>query len=159
MCAHALTAKVELRASAERVDDVNDEAVGGGAQRERPCGHQQRHHVKQVGQVSRHVQQVVEGQHEHVACQDGDVVPHQVLFQRRRRGQARLIDDLAHADNNLGKEVQITEGPRFKTLKPGVYCRISSLVIRNGGCTTFGPDVMNENIHVTGNSKETHDTE
>lgn len=112
---HALTAEIELRAGAERVDDVDDEAVGGGAQRERPCGHQQRHHVKQVRQVSRHVQQVVEGQHEHVACQDGNVVPHQVLLQRRRRRQTRLVDDLAHADNHLDEEVRITAASRNRS--------------------------------------------
>lgn len=89
------------------MDDVNDEAVCGGAQREWPCGYQQCHHMKQVGQMSCNIQQVIEGQHEHVACQDGNVIPHQVLLQRRRRGQARLIDDLTHADNDLGKEVQM----------------------------------------------------
>lgn len=58
-----LTAEVELRAGAQRVDDVDDQAVGGGPEGQRPGGHQQGDHVEQVGQVRRNVQGVVEGQH------------------------------------------------------------------------------------------------
>lgn len=83
------------------MDDVDDQAVGGGPEGQRPCGHQQGHHVEQVGQVGGDVQGVVEGQHEHVAGQDGDVVPHQVLLQRGRRRQARLVYDLTHPTDDL----------------------------------------------------------
>lgn len=71
-----LTAEVELWAGAQWVDDVDDQAVGGGPEGQRPGGYQQGHHMEQIGQVGRNIQGVVEGQHEHVACQDGDVIPH-----------------------------------------------------------------------------------
>lgn len=87
------------------MDDVDDQTVGGGPQRERPRGYQQGHHVEQVGQVGRHIQRIVEGQHEHVAGQDGDVVPHQVLLQSGRRRQARLVDDLTHPTNHLPRRI------------------------------------------------------
>ena len=99
-----LTAEVQLGAGAERVDDVDDQPVRGGAEGQRPGGHQQCHHVEEVGQVGRHVQRVVEGQHQHVARQDGDVVPHQVLLQGGRGRQAGLIDDLTHPTDHLGTE-------------------------------------------------------
>lgn len=83
------------------MDDVDDQAVGGGPEGQRPGGHQQGHHVEQIGQVGGDVQGVVEGQHEHVASQDGDVVPHQVLLQRGRWRQARLVYDLTHPTDNL----------------------------------------------------------
>ena len=50
-----------------------------------------------------HVQRVVERQHQHVTCQDGDVVPHEVLLKCRCGGQAGLIDDLAHSTDDLEK--------------------------------------------------------
>lgn len=83
------------------MDDVDDQTVGRGPEGQRPRSYQQGHHVEQVGQVGRNVQGIVEGQHEHVACQDGNVVPHQVLLQRRRWRQARLVYDLTHPTNNL----------------------------------------------------------
>lgn len=96
-----LTSEVELGAGAERVDYVDDQAVCGGAEGQGAGGHQQSDHVEQVGQVSGHVQRVVEGQHEHVTGQDGDVIPHQVLLQGGRGRQARLVDDLTHSANHL----------------------------------------------------------
>lgn len=83
------------------MDDVDDQAVRGSAERQRAGGHEQGDHVKEVGQVGSHVQGVVEGQHEHVAGEDGNVVPHEVLLQRGCGGQAGLIDDLAHAPDHL----------------------------------------------------------
>ena len=47
------------------------------------------------------VERVVEGQHEEVSCEDGDVVPHQVLFQGRCRRRARLVYQLHHQNRNL----------------------------------------------------------
>lgn len=96
-----LTTEVELGAGTEGVDYVDDQAVCGGAEGQGAGGHQQSDHVEQVGQVSGHVQRVVEGQHEHVTGQDGDVIPHQVLLQGGRGRQTRLIDDLTHADDHL----------------------------------------------------------
>lgn len=57
--------------------------------------------MEQVGQMSSHVQRVVEGEHEHVTGQDSDVVPHQVLLKGGGGGQACLIDDLTHPANHL----------------------------------------------------------
>ncbi len=57
--------------------------------------------MEQVGQMSGHVQRVVEGEHEHITGQDGDVIPHQVLLKGGGGGQARLIDDLTHPANHL----------------------------------------------------------
>lgn len=94
------------------MDDVDDQAVGGGSERQRPGGYEQRHHMEQVRQVGRHVQGVVKGQHEHVPGQDGDVVPHQMLLQRRGRGQTSLIDDFTHAADHL----QQTAGVRHSAV-------------------------------------------
>ena len=58
------------------MDDVDDQTMGGRPKRQRPCSYQQGHHVEQVGQVGCNIQGVIEGQHEHVACQDGNIVPH-----------------------------------------------------------------------------------
>lgn len=88
------------------MDDVDDQAVGGGPQGQWPGGYQQGHYMEQVGQVGRNVQGVVERQHEHVASQDGDVVPHQVLLQRGCRRQARLVDYLTHPTDNLAQRVR-----------------------------------------------------
>lgn len=79
---HPLTAEAQLRARAEGVDDVDNQAMRGCPKRQRPCGHQESHNMEEVGQVSGDIQRVVEGQHEHVPGQDGDVIPHQVLLQR-----------------------------------------------------------------------------
>ena len=74
------TCEAELWACAETVYDVDDEAVRAGAQWQGAGRHQERHDVEEEGQVRRHVQGVVEGQHEEVAEEDRDVVPHQVLL-------------------------------------------------------------------------------
>lgn len=79
---HPLTAEAQLGACAEGVDDVDNQAMRGCPKRQRPRGHQQGHNMEEVGQVSGDIQRVVEGQHEHVPGQDGDVIPHQVLLQR-----------------------------------------------------------------------------
>lgn len=83
------------------MDDVDDETVSGSSKRKGPRGHQQSHDVEEVGEMSRHVQGVVEGQHEHVPRQDRDVVPHQVLLQRRRWRQTRLVNDFTHPADHL----------------------------------------------------------
>lgn len=44
--------------------DVDDEPVGGGAHGHRARAHEERHRVEQVRQVARHVQAVVERQHQ-----------------------------------------------------------------------------------------------
>lgn len=51
--------------------------------------------------MCRHVQGVVEGEHEHVPSQNGNVIPHQVLLQRGRGGQAGLVNDFTHPPNHL----------------------------------------------------------
>lgn len=86
------------------MDDVDDQAVRGRPERQRSRGHQQGHDVEEVGQVGGHVQRVVEGEHEHVPGQDGDVIPHQVLFKGGCGGQTRLIDDFTHPNNHLWRK-------------------------------------------------------
>lgn len=83
------------------MDDVDHQTVGGGAKGQRPGGYQKGHHMEQVGQVCRHIQRVVEGQHEHVAGQDGNVIPHKVLLQGGSWRKAGLVDDLTHPTDNL----------------------------------------------------------
>merc|ERR1719427_1465299 len=56
---------------------------------------------KKVGQMARHVQTVVEGEHEEVAGQVGDVVPHDVLLQLAGGGDAGLVDYTAQPPDNL----------------------------------------------------------
>ena len=51
-----------------------------------------------------HIQAVVEGEHEKVAGQVGDVVPHDVLLQLAGRGDASLVDNAAQAPDHLRKE-------------------------------------------------------
>lgn len=102
----SLTTEIELGAGAERVDDVDHQAVCGSPEGEWPRGDQQGHNMEQVRQVGRDVQRVVERQHEHVASQDGDVVPHQVLLQRRRRRQAGLVYDLTHSTDHLRRSTR-----------------------------------------------------
>ncbi len=58
------------------MDDVDHQTVGGGSKGQRPGGYQQGHHMEQVRQVGCNIQGVVEGKHEHVPRQDGDVIPH-----------------------------------------------------------------------------------
>lgn len=60
--------------------DVDHQAVCTGTHTKRAWAYEQRDGMEQVGQVARHVQAVVERQHEQVACQDGDVVPQNMLF-------------------------------------------------------------------------------
>ncbi len=79
-CELFLTAEVELWAGAEWVNDVDNEAMRWCSEWQRASGHQQSDDMEQVGQMSSHVQRVVEGEHEHVTGQDSDVVPHQVLL-------------------------------------------------------------------------------
>lgn len=90
------------------MDDVNNEAMRGRSEGQRAGGHQQSDDVEQVGQMSGHVQRVVEREHEHVTGQYGDVVPHQVLLKGGGGRQARLIDDLTHSANHLRDEFIIT---------------------------------------------------
>ena len=69
------------------MDDVDDHAVRAGAQAQRTHADEQRGQVQQVRQVVGHVQPVVEGQHQQVARQDGDLGPvHVVLEPGGRRG-------------------------------------------------------------------------
>lgn len=104
---HFLTTEVELRAGAEGVDNVDDQTVSGGPEGQRPSGYQQGYHMEQIRQVGCHIQRVVEGQHEHVASQDGNVIPHQVLLQCWRWGQTRLVDDLTHPPNDLPQRIGV----------------------------------------------------
>lgn len=83
------------------MDDVDDQTVSGGPEGEGAGSHQQRHYMKQVGQMGRHVQRVVERQHQHVTCQDCDVIPHEVLLKCGCGGQAGLVNDLAHPTDDL----------------------------------------------------------
>lgn len=85
------------------MDDVDNQTMGGRPKRQWPSGYQQGHHMEQVGQVSCNIQGIVEGQHEHITCQDGDVVPHQVLLQCGRWRQAGLVYDLTHPSNHLSQ--------------------------------------------------------
>lgn len=100
-CELFLTAEVELWAGAERVNDVDNEAMRWRSEWQRAGGYQQSDDMEQVGQMSGHVQRVVEGEHEHITGQDGDVIPHQVLLKGGGGRQARLIDDLTHPANHL----------------------------------------------------------
>lgn len=50
------------------------------------------------------IQGVVEGQHEEISEQDGDVIPHQMLLQCRCRGHAgsvNQLEDRTHSNNLL----------------------------------------------------------
>ena len=73
----------------------------GGPHGDRARAHDEGGDVEEVGQVAHHVEAVVEGQHEQVARQVRDVVPHDVLLERRRRRHARLIDDAAQPPDHL----------------------------------------------------------
>lgn len=115
-----LTTEVQLRAGAQGVDYVDHQAVGGSPKRQWPGGDQQGHHVEEVRQVGGHVQGVVEGKHEHVARQDGDVVPHEVLLQCGRRRQASFVYDLAHSTNHLPRRIKQSLSLRL-TVSPWTY--------------------------------------
>ena len=90
-----LTVEHGFGARAQRVNDVDDEAVHGGAHAERPGADEERDDVEEVRQVARHVERVVERQHEQVARQNRDVVPHHVLLQRIGRRLTSLVYHLA----------------------------------------------------------------
>lgn len=75
-----LTHKLWHGTGTERVNDVDDEAVRAGSHAEGPGADEKSDCVEQVRQVSGDVQTVVEGQHEQVAGQDGNVVPQNVLL-------------------------------------------------------------------------------
>lgn len=95
---------MKLWTSAKRVNDVDDEPVSGSSEGKGPRGHQQSHHVEEVGEMCCHVQGVVEGEHEHVPSQNGNIIPHQVLLQRGRGGQTGLVNDFTHPPNHLKRE-------------------------------------------------------
>lgn len=75
-----LTQKLWHGTGAERVNDVDDEAVRTGSHAEGPGADEKRDCVEQIRQVTGDVQTVVEGQHEQVAGQDGNVVPQSVIL-------------------------------------------------------------------------------
>lgn len=58
------TWEARFGASAQRVDHVDDQAVRGGTHAQRARAHQERDGVEQVRQVTRHIQAVVEWQHQ-----------------------------------------------------------------------------------------------
>lgn len=96
------------------MDDVNDQAMGGGSEGQGSCSHQQSDHMEEVRQVGCHIQRVIKREHEHVTSQDGDIIPHQVLLQSRSRRQARLVNYLAHSSNHL-KKIKKTLLAKFRT--------------------------------------------
>lgn len=61
-----LTAKVELWTSAQRMNDVDDQAVGGSSKGKWTSGHQQGHYMEEVGEMRGHIEWVVKGEHQHV---------------------------------------------------------------------------------------------
>ena len=75
--------------------------MGGGPHGDGPRADDEGGDVEEVGQVADHVEAVVEGEHEEVARQVGDVVPHDVLLQARRRRHACLVDDAAQPPDHL----------------------------------------------------------
>lgn len=113
------------------MDDVDNQTVGGGPKGQRPSGYQQGHHVEQVWQVGCNIQGIVEGQHEHVACQNGNVVPHQVLLQCGRWRQARLVYDLTHPTNNLPQRIGEDQTETLQT-RAKLFISFSNLMITDG---------------------------
>lgn len=90
-----------LGAGAQRVDDVDDQAVGGGAHGDGSRAHQEGDNVEEVGQVARHVEAVVEGEHEKITGQVSYIVPHNVLLQLAGRRDAGLVDDTTQPPDHL----------------------------------------------------------
>lgn len=62
------------------MNDVDDKSVRTGSHAEGPGADEKCDCVEQIWQVSGDIQTVVEGQHEQVAGQDGNVVPQNVLL-------------------------------------------------------------------------------
>ncbi len=69
----------------QRMNHVYDKTVHRGAQHERSRAHQKRHHMEKIRQMANHVKAIVEREHEQIAEQDSDVVPHRVLLECWRR--------------------------------------------------------------------------
>lgn len=101
------------------MDDVDDETVSGSSERKGTSGHQQSDDVEEVGEMGSHVQGVVEGEHQHVTGENGNIIPHQVLLQRRSGRQTSLVDDFTHPPNHL------KDNNRFVSLKRRTQLKIS----------------------------------
>lgn len=96
-----LTTEVELWASAKGMNDVDDETVSGSSERKGTSGHQQSYHMEEVGEMCCHIQRIVKGEHQHVTCQDSNIIPHQVLLQGGSWRQTGLVDYFTHPPNHL----------------------------------------------------------
>lgn len=75
-----LTHKLRHGTGTQWVNDVDDKAVCTGSHAEGPGADEKGDCVEQIWQVTGDVQTVVEGQHEQVAGQDGNVIPQNVLL-------------------------------------------------------------------------------
>lgn len=51
-----LLTEAQLGAGAQAVDDIDDQAMGGGSQGQGTSRHQQGHYVEEEGQVTGHIQ-------------------------------------------------------------------------------------------------------
>lgn len=56
-----LTTKMKLWTRTQRVNDVDDQSMCGSSKGEWSCGHQESNDMEEVGEMSCHIERVVEG--------------------------------------------------------------------------------------------------
>lgn len=57
--------------------------------------------MEEVGKMGSHIQRVIKGQHKHVSGKYGNIIPHEMLLQRRGRRKTGLVDYFTHPSNDL----------------------------------------------------------